>query len=167
MPDPTPLHASIMADFAVDVVTGMERVLAKKRKAGMDVGTLSIRVGFHSGPVIAGVLRGAKCLFQVFGDTVNTASRMESTGKSGWIQMSEFSADLLTANNSRHQIMKRPEKVFCKGKGELTTYWLVFPAPRRSILGGVSMNNGGASGGNSETRRLSWFESIQKKMVNV
>jgi len=53
-----------------------------------------MRFGLHSGPVTAGVLRGEKCRFQLFGDTVNTCARLESTGMKNMIQLSEDTANL-------------------------------------------------------------------------
>ena len=78
----------------------------------------------NSGPVTAGVLRGQKSRFQLFGDVVNTAARMESTGTPGKIQASQSTVDyLLTAGKSRW-VQKREELVEAKGKGTLQTYWI-------------------------------------------
>ena len=89
---------------------------------------MKIRIGIHSGAVTSGVLRGDKGRFQLFGDTINTASRMESTGQAGKIQVSPETAALLKAqptSKSKSFILEpREVKVFVKGKGHLQTYWL-------------------------------------------
>lgn len=61
---------------------------------GPDTAELQMRFGLHSGPVTAGVLRGEKCRFQLFGDTVNTCAHLEGTGKKNMIQLSEDTANL-------------------------------------------------------------------------
>jgi Adenylate and Guanylate cyclase catalytic domain len=74
--------------------------------------------------VTAGVLRGERSRFQLFGDTMNTASRMESTGLRNRIQVSQETADYLVAAGKAHWITPRAEMVVAKGKGELKTYWV-------------------------------------------
>lgn len=91
---------------------------------GPDTGDLSMRFGLHSGPVTAGVLRGERARFQLFGDTVNTASRMESTGLRGKIQISKETAALLTEAGKHYWLIPRKEGVEAKGKGSLQTYWV-------------------------------------------
>ena len=84
-----------------------------------------MRFGLHSGQVMAGVLRGEKSRFQLFGDTVNTAARIESSGESNKVHLSSHTANLLIAHDKSHWIEQRSDKVVAKGKGELTTYWLL------------------------------------------
>jgi Adenylate and Guanylate cyclase catalytic domain len=90
-----------------------------------------MRVGIHSGAVTAGVLRGEKSRFQLFGDTVNTAARMESTGERTKIQVSSETASLLMGAGKAHWVIPREEKIVAKGKGELQTYWLDVHSRRR------------------------------------
>jgi hypothetical protein len=80
--------------------------------------------GIHSGPVTAGVLRGDRSRFQLFGDTMNTASRMESTGKAGSIHVSQDTADLLIRAGKAQWLRKREDAVVAKGKGRIETYWI-------------------------------------------
>lgn len=65
---------------------------------GPETGHLDLRIGIHSGPVTAGVLRGQKARFQLFGDTMNTCARIESTSAPGRIQCSKETAMLLNAS---------------------------------------------------------------------
>eukprot|EP00980_Cylindrotheca_fusiformis_P002909 scaffold675_cov103-Cylindrotheca_fusiformis.AAC.20 len=78
----------------------------------------------YSGQVTAGVLRGERSRFQLFGDTMNTAARMESTSARSRIQVSQATADLLFASGLSDWIAPRKNKILVKGKGEMQTYWL-------------------------------------------
>jgi 3'5'-cyclic nucleotide phosphodiesterase/Adenylate and Guanylate cyclase catalytic domain len=90
---------------------------------GPSTGDLKGRCGLHSGPVTAGVLRGEKARFQLFGDTMNTASRMESSGIPGKIHISQETADLLVEAGKSDWVSPRDERVQLKGKGELQTFF--------------------------------------------
>ena len=83
---------------------------------------LSLRIGIHSGPVRAGILRGDKPRFQLFGDTVNTASRMESLGVPGQVHVSGSTALLLRQHGLDNWLEKRQEEVIVKGKGFMQTF---------------------------------------------
>ncbi len=97
--------------------------------------TLALRIGIHQGPIIAGIVGEQRLQYDIWGDTVNTASRMESTGEPGRIQVSEsFAAQLLllrsvaekkgTANSNSQQQLRERGAIDVKGKGTMTTYWL-------------------------------------------
>lgn len=125
LPEPRKNHAVAMAKFAFACVEKMkEKTREMELTLGPGTAGLSLRTGFHSGPTIAGVLRGEKARFQLFGDTVNTAARMESTGQSNKIQVSQETADLLIAAGKLSWLTAREELVSAKGKGQLQTYWL-------------------------------------------
>jgi len=87
-------------------------------------GSSALRVGIPSGPVTAGVLRGQKSRFQLFGDTVNTTARIENNGIAGRIQVSEETAAELRKYGKADWLELRLDKVSAKGKGLLTTYFV-------------------------------------------
>lgn len=113
-----------------------------------------MRFGIHTGSVTAGVVRGQNARFQLFGDAVNMASRMESTGRPGAIQISTAAADRLVSDGKSHWLRTRDDRVNVKGKGELETYWLL---PIRS---------GDNTLGTSDTRSMA-TESIVSEIDSV
>ncbi len=82
---------------------------------------LNVRIGIHTGPVIAGVIGSKKFSYDLWGDTVNTASRMESHGQAGKIQVSQETYHCL----GDAYLFEERGKVQIKGKGELITYFLI------------------------------------------
>ena len=108
-------HAHALAAFALDIQSEL-KAIAKELNRELD-----IRIGIHSGPVTAGVIGTQKFAYDLWGDTVNTASRMESNGKVGSIQISEETKRLLEGAFA----IEERGKVAMKGKGELMTYFLL------------------------------------------
>jgi class 3 adenylate cyclase len=125
LPDPMNDHAVVMCRFARDCLNRLHSLTRSLEVTlGPDTAELALRVGIHSGPVTAGVLRGERSRFQLFGDTMNTASRMESTGERGRIHISKETAVLLEEAGKSSWFTSRDEVVVAKGKGELSTFWL-------------------------------------------
>ncbi len=125
LPEPQSKHAIIMVKFAWDCLVRIGEITKELEVTlGPDTNDLSMRFGLHSGSVTAGVLKGERARFQLFGDTVNTAARMESTGMKGRIQVSETTADILRNSGKGSWLTKRIDQVNAKGKGVLSTYWV-------------------------------------------
>lgn len=112
-PDVNPLHAEHACDLALRLI--------KKVKA-LQIPGLSIRIGINSGPVVAGVVGLKVPRYCLFGDTVNTASRMESTCDPYKIQLSNYTAKKV--QEIGYKVESRGY-VKVKGKGEMETYWLL------------------------------------------
>lgn len=136
VPDPRNDHAIAMARFANDCMYKLLQLTKKLEESlGPDTGDLTMRFGLHSGPVTAGILRGERARFQLFGDTMNTASRMESTGVANRIQISQATADFLISSGKGNWISPREDVIVAKGKGEMKTYWLNVPTGESIVTG--------------------------------
>ncbi|KAL3922056.1 MAG: hypothetical protein SGILL_002410 [Bacillariaceae sp.] len=159
LPDPRKDHAVVMCRFAQTCMLKMQELTKKLEEfLGPDTSALSMRFGLHSGPVTAGVLRGERGRFQLFGDTVNTAARIESSGKPGRIHLSQDCAELLIAAGKSHWVEKRSDLIQAKGKGELQTYWLTRTTASPSEFNG-SVNGGEGSNSNSDGVSLEQFKT--------
>jgi len=142
IPNTQPKHAIIMTRFASECITRMREIVHDLAgELGEDTLDLQLRVGLHSGPVTAGVLRGEKARFQLFGDTVNTASRMESNGKKGRIHCSQDTADALVIGRKGFWLTPREEIISVKGKGEMQTYWITYDENMSTTTLSTSENN--------------------------
>jgi class 3 adenylate cyclase len=110
-------HAEVMVRMAIE----MHALAAKQLE--IDGHRLQLRTGIATGPVVAGVIGRRKFSYDLWGDTVNTASRMESSGMPGCIQITE--ATWLRVKD--HYPWQVREGVEVKGKGPMTT-WVLDPA---------------------------------------
>lgn len=112
-PDPRPDHAEAAVRFARSVV---HEVQDWRRANALD---LEVRIGMASGSVVGGVIGRRRILFDLWGSTVNTAARMESSGVPGRIQLASSTRDLLLDTETLEE-----RTVEVKGLGSLTTYLL-------------------------------------------
>jgi class 3 adenylate cyclase len=106
-----------MARFAREIQTKMD-VQELEVIFGPDTATLAFRIGLHSGPVAGGVLRADIARFQLFGDSIKTASRIESTGSRDRVHISKRTADFLIIASKTYWIKPRDERIVAKGLGE-------------------------------------------------
>jgi adenylate cyclase len=111
VPRPRPDHAHVLARLALDM-----REFVNQRTFGEQ--KVNLRIGINSGPVVAGVIGRKKFIYDLWGDAVNTASRMESHGSNGTIQITRATYELIKSD-----FMCEPRgTVYVKGKGEMEAW---------------------------------------------
>lgn len=113
-------HATVIAELALEMQKGLAHFNAQTNKK------LQMRIGISSGPVVAGVIGTSKFAYDIWGDAVNMASRMEKTAHPDSIQISEVTYQLLQASElfkQNHHLASRG-LIEIKGKGEVNTYIL-------------------------------------------
>ncbi len=115
IPNTRPDHAEAVANMALD----MRLEIAEFNKRNNC--NCNIRIGINTGPVVAGVIGTKKFIYDLWGDTVNVASRMESHGMPGAIQVTADTYEML---RDRFEFEPRG-KITIKGKGEMMTYLLI------------------------------------------
>ncbi|MGD1712475.1 adenylate/guanylate cyclase domain-containing protein [Dapis sp. BLCC M172] len=115
LPEPRLDHAEAIAEIALDIRAAISYF---NQKHNMQ---LSIRIGINTGPVIAGVIGRKKFIYDLWGDAVNTASRMESHGEPNKIQVTESTYNYLKGK----YIFDARGTIMIKGKGKMNTYFLV------------------------------------------
>jgi adenylate cyclase len=115
VPSPRPDHARALALMALDMLEAMGS------GGAMSEHGMELRIGINSGPVVAGVIGRKRFLYDLWGDAVNTASRMESHGTPGHIQITRATYELL-----KDEFRCEPRgTVTVKGKGEMETWYLL------------------------------------------
>lgn len=115
LPEPRADHAHAAARFAFDMLAVVDRV---NRESGH---RLSVRIGIHTGPVVAGVIGKRKFIYDLWGDTVNIASRMESHGVPGSVHVTAEVARRIADEFD----MSEPRTIPVKGKGDMVTHLIV------------------------------------------
>ena len=107
-------HAEAIADMALDMQDAIAHFQTDRGEP------FQIRIGIHTGPVVAGVIGTKKFIYDLWGDTVNVASRMECQGLPGYIQVT---TDIYEQLKDRYLFEERGA-IAVKGKGDMITYWL-------------------------------------------
>jgi len=114
LPTPRIDHAEAIADMALAMQAAVEHFQAQQHE------TIQIRIGINTGVVVAGVIGKKKFIYDLWGDAVNVASRMESSGHPGSIQVTTATYERLKGK----YLFEKRGTVEIKGKGEMITYWL-------------------------------------------
>jgi len=119
LPTPNTTHALDVVRAAFEIRHFIAEGKARKVAAGLPY--FEIRIGVHTGPVVAGIVGVKKFSYDIWGDTVNTALRMESSGEVGQVNISEATYALV--KDEPGLTFSPRGKVQAKGKGELEMYF--------------------------------------------
>ena len=120
LPVPDGENATKVIDAAIAIRNYMWMRSTERAREGQPF--FEIRIGIHTGPVVAGIVGIKKFQYDIWGDTVNTANRMESTGDIGKIHISESTYQIIK-DNPRYECVSRGS-IAVKGKGEMETYFV-------------------------------------------
>jgi class 3 adenylate cyclase len=118
VPEPKETHAVDVVAAALDIQSFMQQRAEMKRQQGLPF--FEVRIGVHTGPVVAGIVGIRKFQYDIWGDTVNTASRLESSGESGKVNVSHTTYELI---KQRYHCTHRG-KIAAKGKGQIDMYFV-------------------------------------------
>jgi class 3 adenylate cyclase len=120
LPEPRPDHARALVQTGLEFIEHLKSVNAAR---GL---SLNCRIGLNSGPVVAGVIGKIRTAFDIWSDTVNVASRMESTSLSGRIQVSRSTYEL----TYKFFDYEERSSVEVKGKGQMQCYLVIGPSKK-------------------------------------
>eukprot|EP01137_Pigoraptor_chileana_P031532 Opistho-2@19482 len=124
-------HIYALADFVLEMQRVLDRLNRDCFEFSVDKSNyFALRIGMNVGTVVAGVIGRKKIAFDIWGDAVNVASRMESSGEPGRIQVTEWTYEILKDVYE----FERRGTVYVKGKGDMTTYFLIGKRKRRMSL---------------------------------
>ena len=119
---PVDVHSLDVVKAALEITDFIREGKDQKIAAGLPF--FEIRVGFHTGPVVPGIVGVNKFAYDIWGDTVNTASRMESSGEAGQVNISEETYALVREQAGSLFHFTPRGKVQAKGKGEMEMYFV-------------------------------------------
>lgn len=120
IPDRNPDHAQQIADMSLDIL----HFVGKFRIKHMPYIPLMLRIGVHTGEAIAGVVGNTRPRYCLFGDAVNVASRMESTGRAQRVHITEDTERHLRARTDDLYTLEYRGEIDLRGKGVMKTFWL-------------------------------------------
>jgi class 3 adenylate cyclase len=123
VPTPRADHLDATAEMALDMQAAMETL------GHQDSFDLRLRIGINTGPVIAGIIGFKKFSYDLWGDTINVASRMESAGLAGKIQVTE---EVYRRLNQKYAFQERG-LIEVKGKGKMPAYFLEAATPSQDV----------------------------------